>query len=265
MTALTPNSPFNAVTGLGALKASYAYANRSKWSTLITGLVFLGGAGALVLLAIYLGVDAYINFGPVRVDNAIIWPLVLSLISLVIGVLVVISAWRNWPLAAALYEGGLAFNNRGGLQQVRWNEITSVLQNVSRHYTNGVYTGTTHVYTIVGTAGQKIVLDDRLGKQVEELGREVQTNSIEHLFPRYWQSVQAGQKVAFGPLALDQNKLYAGKKELAWSEVKAVRIKNGVISIQKDKGWLQWASASVPQIPNFFVFYALIGRFAQVE
>jgi hypothetical protein len=66
-------------------------------------------------------------------------------------------------------------------------------------------------------------------------------------------------------LALDREKLYSGKKELRWDEIKAIKIEKGQISIRKDKAWLNWASASVPQIPNFFIFYDLIGRLAKVE
>jgi len=260
-----PNSPFQSVIGLGAQKAEYHYGGAGKWLSLILGIVFVLACPALALLAAWLGYDANDRFGSRAVLGSVAGPLVIGLALLVIGAAMLFQAWRNWSLAAGLYDKGLAFRDRQGIRQVAWTDVEAVWQNVTRHYTNGVYTGTTHVYTLKVVNGQKVVLDDRLGKKVEELGREIQQNVSSALFPRYWQALQSGQKVAFGPLALDRTKLYAGKKELSWDEIKAIRVDKGAIAVRKDKGWLNWASATVAQVPNFFIFYELIGRLAKIE
>jgi hypothetical protein len=78
-------------------------------------------------------------------------------------------------------------------------------------------------------------------------------------------ALKAGSRLEFGPLALDYNKLYAGKKELAWDEIKSIRVRGGSVSVKNEKGWFQWARSSVPQIPNFFIFYALLKNFTTVE
>ncbi len=261
----TDNSPFQSVIGLGPLKAEYANRGRGRWVTLAFGLLCVLAAPVLVLLAAYLGYNAYNNFGVRRVDNAIIPPLCFAAGALALGVLILFSAWRNWSTAAALFENGLAYNNRQGVRQMRWDEVDAVWQNVTRHYTNGVYTGTTHVYTVKSADGQKIILNDSLGKNVETLGKEIQRNAANALFPRYWQSLQNGQRLQFGPLGLDREKLYAGTKEVRWDEIQAVKIDKGRISVKKDKGWFNWATATVPQIPNFYIFYELVGRFSKVE
>ena len=258
-------SPFREVIGLGALQQEYTYAPKGKWFNLIFGLVCLAAAPALVLLAALLGYTAYNNSGLRRVDEAIIAPLVLAGVAFLIALVPLISAWRHWKLAAALYEHGIAYRQRGPLQQFRWDEVEAVWQAVTKHYYNGVYTGTTHSYTVRTKNGQKVVFDDKLGKNVELLGRGLQQGSAELLLPRYWQALQQGQKQTFGPLALDRDKLYAGQKELPWAEIKAIKIEQGIISVKKDKGWFNWASATVPQVPNFFVFYELVGRFAKIE
>jgi hypothetical protein len=98
---------------------------------------------------------------------------------------------------------------------------------------------------------------------VEELGNQVQKGTAACCFPLA--AIQNGQRVTFGPLALDLKGLYSGKKELTWQEIKGVKIAQGVISIKKEKGWFNWATVTVPQIPNFWIFYELIGRFATVE
>ena len=59
--------------------------------------------------------------------------------------------------------------------------------------------------------------------------------------------------------------MYAGQKALTWGEIKAVKLAQGVLSVKKEGGWFNWTTATVPQIPNFFVFYDLLGRLTKVE
>jgi len=260
-----PNSPFYTVVGLGPLKTEYPYPKVGKWVGLIFGLIFLFASPMLLLLAAYLGYDAYNRFGMRRVDDEIIVPLILAGVAFLVGALMIFNAWRNWSLAAALYENGFAYNDRKGLQQVRWDQIQAVWQSITKHYRNGIYVGTTHIYTVQTNDGQKIVLNDKF-KKVEDLGNAVLNGSSNALWPKYWQAVQSGQRLTFGPLALDTQKVYSGKKELLWSEIKAIKIQRGTISVsKKDGGWFAWTTASVPQIPNFYVFYKMVGKFAKVE
>ncbi len=264
-------SPFTSIVGLGALKSEHRYKSAGKWFGVVFGMVCLLAAPFLCLLSAYLGYDTYTRFGSSRglervmdIDSGVGVTLCFGIGALVVGAFVLWEAWRSWPVAAALYENGLAYNDRGGLKQVRWDDVDGVWQSVTKHYRNGIYVGTTHLYTVQARDGMKIKLDDKL-TDVEELGNQIQRGTASVLFPRYWQSLQNGQRVTFGPLALDLKGLYSGKKELTWQEIKGVKIAQGVISVKKDKGWFNWATVTVPQIPNFWIFYELIGRFAKVE
>ena len=258
-------SPFAGVIGLGALKKEYKNTGARRWIGLTFGGLCLLATPVLLLIAAFVGYQTYNGGGLYRVADAVALPLIFAVIAFVLGAAIVISAWRSWGLAAALFDNGVAYQTRSGVQQANWADVSAVWQRVTRHYTNGVYTGTTHVYTVQLNTGQKIVFDDRLGKGVEELGNAVQRGASNALFPRYLTAIQNGQRVDFGALALDNQKLYAGKKELPWNEIKAVKISKGMISVKKDKGWFNWATVAVPQIPNFYIFYDLIGRFTTVE
>jgi hypothetical protein len=260
-----PNSPFASVIGLGNFKAEYNNAGRGRWIRVIIGGVCLLAVPALLAVAAFVFYDSYNNSGLLMAERNIVLPLFGALGGFVLGASILISQWRNWRLAAALYENGLAYQSRTGIQQVAWSDVSAVWQRITRHYTNGVYTGTTHNYTIQTNTGQKIVLDDRLGKKVEELGKAVQTAVSNSLYPQYFNAIKNGQRVDFGPLALDNQKLYAGKKELRWDEIKAVKINQGTISVQKDKGWFSWTSVAVPQVPNFFIFYELVRGYTKIE
>jgi uncharacterized protein DUF6585 len=260
-----PDSPFTSVIGLGAFKAEYSTAGRGRWTQVILGGLMLAAAPILLLVAAYVAYDNVTNYGTLRLWRNLPLPLLCAGGAGVLGAAALFSSWRNWRLAAALYENGVAYVSRQGLRQIAWPDVTAVWQQVTKHYTNGVYTGTTHSYTVQTNTGEKVVLDDRLGKKVEELGNAVQTAVTNSLLPRSWQTLQNGQRLTFGPLAMDRDKLYAGKKELRWDEIKAIKIDKGMVSIRKDQSWLNWANASVPQIPNFFVFLELVSRFAKIE
>ena len=108
------------------------------------------------------------------------------------------------------------------------------------------------------------MVDDKFDK-VEDLGSAIQNAATRALYPRYAEALNSGQRVTFGPLALDKQGLYAGQKSLTWGEIKAVKLAQGVLSVKKEGGWFNWTTATVPQIPNFFVFYDLLGRLTKVE
>lgn len=260
-----PDSPFVNVIGLGLLKGEYAPKNIGKWANLILGGGCALSAPVAVLVAIALAYDAYTNYGLARVDNAIGPPLIYAGIALLIGGLILWGVWNNWGLAVNLYENGFAHYDRKGLKQVRWDQVEAVWQAITKHYRNGIYTGTTHVYTVQTADQQKLVLDDKLAK-VEDLGKVIQSQVTKALWPKYFAALQTGQKLTFGPLALDHTSIYSGKKVLRWDEIESVKLAQGDISVKKKNGgWFSWASASVPQIPNFYIFYELVSRLTKLE
>ena len=50
--------------------------------------------------------------------------------------------------------------------------------------------------------GKRLVLDNQF-PGIEQLGNAIVDGSSHALFPRYWQSLQSGQRVSFGSLALN--------------------------------------------------------------
>lgn len=264
MTQLDPNSPLMTVVGLGALKG--VHERKGKTGGVIAAVFFMVAGIALAIGGIAWGLYEVYTFGSSRWDDAS--PAII-LGGGIGGVMFLGGAWslfnslRTWKLAVGLYDQGLGVVGNGGVQQVRWDQVTETYQQVTRHYTNGVYTGTTHRYTIV-VDGKKTVFDDKL-KGVEDLGNAIQNGVSNALFPRFAAAINNGQRVNFGPLGLDREHLYSGNKSLLWSEIKGVKLDRGNISIKKEGGWFSWASVTVPQVPNFFVFYALLRNFTKIE
>jgi hypothetical protein len=261
--AVDPEAPFAAVTALGPMASEHRATGASRWVGVVLGGLSLLGAGASVLIG---GLSLLEELSRRRPDplDALIGPLVGLALCVPLAGLFFWIAWRNWRRAAALFQDGFAYYDQKGLRLIRWEEIEAVYQHIVKQYVNGVYTGTYHTYKVFLRDGAKIVLDNRL-RDVEPLGGGVVRASARALQPRYANALDAGQRLFFGPLALDLQGLYAGKKALSWGEIKAIKLEQGVLSVAKEGKWLSWASVTVPQVPNFYVLMTLLSRFTTVE
>jgi len=49
-----------------------------------------------------------------------------------------------------------------------------------------------------------------------------------------------------------------GHELLPWTQVEAVDVKNGFVSVKRQGAWLSWDKVAAAEIPNFFVFQALV-------
>jgi hypothetical protein len=242
-------SPFLTCFELGPEKSEHPIKAWNKWGNLVVGVVLTGAGVAALLLAV---MSASITMG------------LAFLVCLGLGGWCLYLAWHDWSQAVAVFDRGIAVAHGEDVREIPWEDVASVFQSITKHYTYGIPTGTAYLYTVQLADDTKYKFDNKF-KDIEALGKEIQTNVSNTLYPKYIAALKAGSRLEFGPLALDYNKLYSGKKELNWDEVKSVKIQGGFVSVKKDKGWLRWASAGVPQIPNFFILYALLKEFGLVE
>lgn len=258
-------SPFAAVIGLGAFQSEHKPSGTGRIANLVIGIGLIVGAPIACAVGVWMGWDAYNSHGLNRVlDSGFLLPLLCGGLILPAGAWTVFTVFRNWRLNLALYEGGFAYVDRQGLRQVKWTDIDAVWQSITKHYRYGVHVGTTYNYTIQLNDKSKITLDNKFSK-IEQAGKAITNGSANALFPKYVAALKSGQRVTFGPLSLDPYGLYSGNKSLTWQEIKAVKIVQGIISIKKEGGWFNWATVSVPQVPNFWVFIDLVSRFTKVE
>jgi len=259
------NSPFISVSGLGAFQSEHKPSSVATITNLIVGFGLVVGAPVACAVGVWMGWDAYSTHGLNKVmDSGFILPLLCAVVLLPAGAWTLFSLFMHRGLNLALYESGFAYVDRKGLKQIKWDEIESVWQSITKHYRYGVHVGTTYRYTIQLNDKTKITLDNKFPK-IEQVGKAITNGSANALFPKYMATLKSGQRVAFGPLSLDHNGLYSGNKSLTWQEIKAVKIAQGIISIKKEGGWLNWVTVSVPQVANFWIFVDLVSRFTKVE
>ena len=175
-----------------------------------------------------------------------------------------VTAFRNRDLRVVVLEKGLVRVGGGKTEILRWDDINSVFQAITVHYTNGIKTGTTHVYTVFAQSGQKIVFNDTL-KNVEALGATIQREASSRLMPRYTQAYNSGGTATFGKLTLSKAGISNGKDTIPWDQVQAVNINRGQISVRKQGKWLNWAGQTAAATPNLFIFLNMIDQIVGIN
>lgn len=264
MTLQIPES-FNTAFGMGAPKSYFPVKNINRVGNLVAFLILLGGAVLLFLYGLYDTYVAYRLHGPAMIDDRLIAPLLISAVLFGLGLLAGWAAYNNWNKGVAVYDNGFAARDRKGVHTWLWTDVISYTAAVTRHYTNGIYTGTTHVYTLYNKQNEKVVFSD-IYKGAEQLGQAAENASFPSRYDQARQFYNSGQTVVFGPVAISKAGIAIGKKTYPWTDVKEVSIHQGVLKIsKKDGGWFSGASASAPSIPNLRVLLSIIDQVVGVK
>ncbi len=252
---------FSEVYGLGQPVAYHPATAANGWVSLFFGVLFLGGGGLLAIYAFFFAAEKAATYGPaVYQDN--LWPfLILGGIGLLVGVGLLLNGIFNWGKAAVAYEKGLAYYAlKGGLKIWQWAEVDKFFSSITKHYTNGIYTGTTYIYTLQKSDGEKLVLNNAL-KQVEQLGNFIIQNAAPIQYDKIVAAIRSGQTVTLGPVSISSQMLGIGKKTYPWDEIEQFNIQNGFINIKKKGGgWFSGASAPASAIPNLNALLAVINQ-----
>ena len=257
---------FSRVFGLGAVQQVFPIRKSHRVGNVIAAAIFLILAAASLLYGLWYTYEQSQSHGPAVLIRSILPFLIASIICILIAVATAWAAYSNWNKAVVIYQGGLAYADRRGVKSWRWDEFASLTSAVTRHYTNGIYTGTTHTYTLIKNDGEKIVLSDSFSK-VEDISGAIRANIFPMLYQKYAESYNAGQRLAFGPVAISKsNGIQIGKKEYPWDQVEQVSIHQGVVRVaKKGGGWFSGATAMASVIPNLEVMLSIIDQVTGVK
>jgi hypothetical protein len=160
----------------------------------------------------------------------------------------------SWRLCVC--ADGFLFIKGGQATPCRWDQIAFVRQRVVRHYTNGVYTGTTFTYTVQRADGVKIVFN-QMFRDARQLGERIQREVTNRLTPQALAAVRAGQTLPFGRFSLNWQGLTTPKEAIPWSDIQQVTARSGLITIQRHNQRRGKSYGRVDSIPNLFVFLAV--------
>jgi hypothetical protein len=251
---------FSSIMGMGAPVEIYKAKTSTALNLTVFAVLFLGSGGALAY-ALYILWMRWGRYYPPAVLRAVLPWLVIALVAFGIAALVLWKLYTGRKHAAVVFAEGFAASDRKGVQSWRWDQVLHVTANVVRHYTSGIYTGTSHNYTLVNTKGEKVILTDRL-KDVESLYTHIQNNTLQRRYQRLVDEYNRGSQVSFGPVTIGkQTGIMIGKKTYPWNTVEEVSIQKGVLSVKKkDGGWFSGAKATAGTIPNLHVLLSIINQ-----
>lgn len=258
---LTPTIPEGfppILTGLGAPVRYFPVRKFNKIGSLVMFIVFLAGALAVLIYGLYRAYTAYWQHGAAVIGSMLSTPLILAAVLFLLAVLGGWLAYSNWNRGVLLCEKGFAIRSRKGIQEWRWEEITSIKVRITRQYANGVYTGTTHEYMLVNNQNGRVTINEGFQKVVE-LGEVIESSVFPLLYEPAAEQYNQGKPVAFGPVVISKLGLHFGKKTIPWEEIKEVSLQRGDLKVsRKEGGWFSGASVPAPVIPNLRVLLAIL-------
>ncbi len=241
---------------LGAPREEYRF---KIVRTLVGGLFLLAlGVGSIAFIFITEQLSlATMDFSAIDTGGDFWLFVIVGLVLLACGVVSLISLLLNFDMRVIIYEQGLMRTKKGQTDVVRWEHVDAFWQAVTKRYMNGIYTGTTHIYTLRRSDGVVFKFNDTINK-VEALGNTLQREVTRVLLPRFIYAYNAGSTVTFGPLSINQQGISNSKEMIPWSQVKDLQVRKGIVSVKKEGKWFNWSTVGVARIPNFYVFMALV-------
>jgi hypothetical protein len=192
-------------------------------------------------------------------------PLAISGVLLLVAGLAGWGAYASWIKGIALYEAGLACRSRKGIQAWRWEDVDRFYTAITRHYINGIYTGTTHVYILFNRSEKRLVLNDAYA-HVVDLGKKVEQGTFPRLYEHAVSRYNTGEALDFGPVILSQAGIQVRKKVYPWSEVQQVSIRRGILQVlKKDGGRFSGMHVAASAIPNVRVLLSLVDQIVGIK
>lgn len=256
---------FIGVYGLGVPVDIYPATAWNRWVSAIMGVLLLGGAGLVGIYGFYNTYVQVAKYGSVMLSKTITVPLIIAGLLLLFGILAAVNAYQSWNKSVVVYEKGLAYSDNKGVQTWGWHEVEWFFFSITKHYHNGIYTGTTYLYTLQKADGSKLKLDNKF-KKVEALGQFVGQKVAPIQYDRLVQKLRSGQTVVLGPIAISKDYITLGKKNYPWGEVEQVGIQKGYMNIKKKGGgWFSGASSPVSAIPNLDALFAVVNQIVKVK
>jgi hypothetical protein len=202
------------------------------WVLASIAVVALAGAVLGLVFGVILIYSRYYRFGPALALKDIPLPALLVLSLSVIGILAARRASAIWNKRIILQVNGLVILDRRGPHPWRWEEIVAFQSAVNRQYALFIYTGTSHRYTLYKFNGDRLVLDDSL-VEVEMLADAIRSRLYPLLLDQAWQAYQAGKRVSFGPISLNQTAgLRIGNQVFPWQVVQSASILDGRLIVK---------------------------------
>lgn len=155
------------------------------------------------------------------------------------------------------FEHGLAEVGKNGEVSVfRWDSVM-VLQEITERYANGIYVGTTYVYTLCREDGTKLKVTE-FYDQPERWGPALQQEITRAQLPGLLTRLGQGETLPYGGFSVNLGGVATAKGSLTWPKIEKADVSQGALVLRKRGKKLPWANVPVKRIPNLFLFLTLV-------
>jgi hypothetical protein len=254
------------VVGLGVPVSYFPIRGRNRVGNLIAGILFLLAAIGVLFYGLSLAASAFGRSGLNGSISSLLTPVAIAFASFLISLAFFWSVYRNWNRGVAVYDGGLAYRDRRGMKLWHWEEITSVTEEVTRHYTSfRIYVRTTHIYRLLNSRNEQLVFNDAFAGVVD-LINAIEAKVFPILYDRKVRQFNLGEPVSFGPITVNTGGIKFKSKSIPWTEIKQITLRKGIIRVVDTNGTvIKDAVSLVRRIPNFEVLMKMINQVAGVK
>ncbi|WMX43837.1 hypothetical protein RGF97_01720 [Streptomyces roseicoloratus] len=147
-----------------------------------------------------------------------------------------------------------------------WRAVTAMHQDVTRTYVNGGYTGTHYAYRLLTGGRHGVTVGGFLNEetvarptdsQIRELAQIVLDETVRRALPPAVAALEAGERVAFGEVAVDGRGIALPSGTAPWERVRDCEWRGDGLVVVRTAGAGRWAREA-KDIPDFPVFWALV-------
>lgn len=197
----------------------------------------------IILIFFYYGVSKEI----VSTDVAIILSLILYLLA---PTALYIEYYISRNKELLLYEQGLIYIDNLYYIAARYEEIHDIKQSIITYYYNGIATPTHYKYTVTIKNKTKPLIFNRQFKNIQQIGAYLQSKIFDCQYPIVHDAFHRGELINFGCITLNQEKFLFERKILPWTDIKNIKLHQGLLYIYtKQSTW----TIPVALISNIYV------------
>jgi len=264
MTSPSIPKQFAPVRRLGKVRQVFLLRQQTLYRLTMVGIFILGfiGFSTSLVLGLLDTYERYYRNGPAVIYNHLWGPILLAVFLLSVCIWAAWAAYTNWNRAAVVYDGGFAYSDSRGVQVWPWERISRVRSDITHPVFLGIHSGTIHSYSLVGTDGGKLMLDDRLDK-VDALAELILERATPLILRGALHEFQNGLELSFGPIRIHRiNGLCIGDERYPWTEIRDITLQHGMIRIQMNGGNKNHRAIIIPaaEVPNLEVFFSIVDR-----
>ncbi|MGI0486982.1 DUF6585 family protein [Pantanalinema rosaneae CENA516] len=195
--------------------------------------------------------------------NGGIYALALSLFFLIAACYFSVMAIAALGINLYLFQHGLIYCSFGKRRIIPYDEITVIWQGQVPSEQHEENPTSEERYVIETADGDRLILGQMFAN-LQQIGDYLQQEFVHRQLPQVLNAYRWGRSIHFGLFSISRTGLTTTSGILAWTDLKAVTLQNGMFSFMGNTGRsLEWLNVSIANIPNVGLFLALVQHILQ--